>query len=337
MLVYTHGEIMIKSLFEESQKKMNTIINQHHIVANIVYQLSKDLNTKTALSNLIDNCSNYDTLERMAKYHLNKDILALNQIIGSLLQTMKSVGTIKDKTGKEIAKPCLVFNDNIGKTTLRLLSHLPLLRLMSARIKYEEMNKNKDGDPRTMEVIADHKNGRLFDRECFTFKEFPDDADFEELALKKKVYQERAKHYESEVKSELDDNISKLCVEPSNRVDFGAAFWDIQSQPKVNNNALKETIEAMCASFQSEKQEKLDKLIAIFKSELDIDGDVNIDVNKLNTIIINTANELGDAKMTAIQKFWMLKKDFEITSIAAKHMCEEDGKFEYSFSCSIEL
>ena len=125
---------MIADTFKEDMSRMSAIINQTNAISRMITKISSDMNISSVLSTLSEKSIRYDEMEWNEMFHFRKNVLETTDVVGILMAAMRSSEAISYKTGEEIHKPCILFNDSLGKQALSAIGKLPLLRALSKKI-----------------------------------------------------------------------------------------------------------------------------------------------------------------------------------------------------------
>lgn len=64
---------MLDTIYTNENKDLRVLINSKSVLQNISYKLANDKNSVDFFENLISNIENYESLERMKKYHFDND------------------------------------------------------------------------------------------------------------------------------------------------------------------------------------------------------------------------------------------------------------------------
>lgn len=338
---------MIQMIFDNEKKEMKNIIDSKNIIQNFSYKLEYDKNSKHFFKNIIQNIKSYDRLEIMEKYHFEKDLKEMREVLHLLYRGLMSEDKIKDKTAEELKKCCNIFPDNIGKRILRKISYIPLIDLMYEKILLKEyinkkidVNKNFCGT-----TILEEQERKIFNDSNM----FPKDEDFIDYDMRNKYIEK----LESEKDDILKDEALQILINQYDKAEdiksveilIGAAYWEEkQNINRQTVESLKEAINKMSEAFKSKEKEKiteLEKMLEkILKNKiLNINEfilkelSITIKDGELGEIKLITTRELSANEIEKIEKIIILYRNIELHRIKLI----ENNKNELLFIFYIEI
>ena len=331
---------MIEDLLTAEKEKLISICYAKNTISNIKYKIMKDENCRKFFKELHTKAVNYDNLEYMEKYYFNNDIKAFLPILNLLLEAARQLPHISKLTGIEIIKPYTSFSDYGGKELMYILSHIPIMKLILEKINYEKQVEISSRDFNTYKTMQSEKLDVTKLNAC----KFPNDDDIIDYDLKKMVAEKRAKEYNNGIKDKINEDINTLCTTIDEtksiyeqKVLIGCVIWDkTMNKEDKNADAIKEVLTSMSASIDKSQQNKVKKLEKILKTEfMDItDAIIRVDINRDKSLIhVETRRKITDDEVLKMRKIFILKKDFELTTITLK----SNEPNVLIFNCEMEL
>lgn len=231
-------------------------------IINFSHKLERDMNVSEFLKKLDVNALNYDNLERMEAYGFDKSLKATFKVMSAFEQLLLNSKHLEGKSGEEIAAPCRTFPDYIGQRILYLLGHMPLLEAIHLKLQYKElkgMKSSKESDELCKELLEE----KLFNRESFRYKRFPDTKVFKDCNLINQKVDFEVNEYESGLKVEISEKIAHLlsaigCADDRHIAyqQIGIAYWDsLKEQQSRQKNAMHASLtEVIKALTKAEQQ-----------------------------------------------------------------------------------
>jgi len=254
---------MIETIFNEEKEQMKMIINSNAIIQNISYKLAHDLNTISFFEKLIDNIKEYDSMERMDKYHFDKDFVEIRSVLHLLYRSLRANSMTQDKDAEKIVKCCNIFPDNIGKRIIMFISYIPILDLFHEKHQYlTYFGKKIDLEASMMgETYLEHQEDRLFGKSVFNPK-FPSEDDFIDYKLRNRFVDKLEEEYNGGRKEEIESALS-LLLETYNTnasreevsILIGSTYWDEKKQVRsAQSKAFADAIMAMSKAFEQKEK-----------------------------------------------------------------------------------
>lgn len=348
---------MITMIFDKEKEQMKHLINAKNLLQNFSYKIQHDLNSKNFFENVVSNIKNYETLERMEKYHFENDIKEMREVLHLLYSGLQTDDYIKSKTSKEMIKCCNVFPDNIGKRMIIQISFIPLIDLFYEDLKYKQFIAEKLDVTKVCcgtNLLEDQRD-RLFNKKSLSHKKFPKDEDFIDYKMKNDFISNLEEEYTTR-KEEIQTALSLLIAQYENSKDInktiliiGATYWDNKQKVKSEKvMAFKEALEAMAKVFEKEEKDKLNILELLLKSKIEeiitpiLIDEINIsysssDGEEDDNISFKTLNQLSNEQVQLITKIVIIKSKSQLTGIELIDSEKKEDKFEYTFICKIEI
>lgn len=339
---------MISSAFTEEKGSMKVLINANTYLQNFRYRLDGDMNVKVFLEGLVENIKNYDSLERMKKYHFDKDFEEMNEVLHLFYHGLQT--QFKDVDSLKMLKCCNVFPDHQGEETIILLSYLPIIELFKEKMSYEKTLEKVIKDDKEMEEWKEHQES-ILNKESLFFKKFPKDEAFVSYELKNKFLLSMKNEYENGRKDEIESALLVLISLYKNssdlkqtQIQIGSTYWD----GKMNVDSkkaeqFKQAFLALFESFDRDTKEKLDRLALVLKDEFGsiVGNDVfGLTISKIDGTMRNyfiefyAEDEILDDKITDLLKIFVIKKDYDCTNLA---LVENVDSKRFKLSCKIEI
>jgi hypothetical protein len=237
---------MISMVYENDIKNASVLLNAKNVMMNFLYKVKNDKNINYFLANIYDLSNKYEELEHMEKYYFRDNVKDTLKVLHHLFIGFREINYIKEKSAKDMIKPCIVLSDHNGESLIRYISYIPILKLLNEKKEYEELIKEKmdfDSEKKHFFDYESEQKRKIFGSGFGTVK-FPKDSDLTNYRLKNEHIEFREKEYKESRKEEISESISKIIEQYSileNKKDFyvtvGSIYWDKANDD--NNEMIK--------------------------------------------------------------------------------------------------
>jgi hypothetical protein len=257
---------MFDRLYQKEIDMMHGLLNQKQTIQNTYHTMSHDENLKRYLKQAVNYAKSGGSREDMGfhdHYFIikqNEDIMIVfNLLVASLL------AVYIDKSGEDIAEPCVMFPDQGGETLLRLIGFIPLLKLVSEHVKFTEFIK-KHTSLDEKDTMVEFQRERLFSKSQFMRRcKFPGDDKFTDYELRNE-YIDSLKINFTKREGELLQQMRSIALlfedKPTlsndNALRIGIQFWDQSRDAKQ--------------SYDKKEKEKFSSFITAFANHIDDDA-----------------------------------------------------------------
>lgn len=323
---------MIKDFYSKEIENMVAMTNYNAFAFNLSLKIKKDLNIMNFLNNLFENTKNYDINSCSCEnYDFENNVKEINDLLMLFLKSLKSDSYIKSQSSKDMIKACKVFPDYGGRTIIKLLSFLPLINLLSKKIRYKNYileNPKLIDNNYGINLDIIRKEEVLEIEVSKKIKKILPDEEFVNYKLKSEYINNFEKYYNEDIKENLDNfinNLIELYKNSENNKDLliiGKVIWDNDFNKVLSNEEyffskykeIKEEIlnnEKLAIDFVEPKIKKhINRIINDNLESLEILND-----NFLYNIILNLKNDLTEVEIKEICKFYIVNKDISLTNL----------------------
>lgn len=342
---------MIGTVFTQDNDDMRTLINSKSVLQNLSHKLTHDLNSVSFFDKLVYNIYNFDTLEHIQAYHFKKDFKSMHETLHLFYRGLQSHPHTGSRSSEEMLKPCSIFPDHIGERIIILLSHLPLMELFEAKLRYQEMASQSIDGEAALKAAKKRQEEALFgDKE--NFGPIPIDDRFIDHELKGKYISLLKEKYDDVGKEKLESGFRHLLhlyqgteATKTTKIAIGTAYWDSKQSLRAENaKKFKEMITSLASSLDANRKNKLNALSFILKNEFEVilNSEVtSIEISKEHgsgsenkyLIKFSTDSELPASELTKLSSVSIIQRECECSAIK---IVEKNGK-NYTLSCNIEF
>lgn len=340
---------MVKDFYNKEIDNMIVVTNLNAFFFNLSYKIKNDLNIKYFFDNLLNNIKNYENLSEIEKNNFEINIKEINDLLYLFLKSLKLDYYIKEQSSENMIKRCIVFPDYGGRTIIKQLSFLPLINLMSTKIKYN--NYIKENPKRIQESLSvdlnKHQEEELFDEKISDkIRKFIPDENFVNYDLKIKYINDFEAFYNEEKKENIENFIKELLKIydnddlNKNSIIVGSILWDnnlnkILSKFEYFYSLFKEYND----KFEIKEKESLNLMEESFFKHINNISENNVEKikitnnNFIGSIVLTIKNDLNEEEIKEITKFFIVKNKISLTTIKLQ---KKENK-ELIFTCLLEF
>lgn len=346
---------MIEEIYSKELEELNIVFNSQNVLVKTTRKLINDLNSQHFFKELIENIKKYDDLNNVELYRFKDDVKSMYKILIHLYLNLKKEKLTSEENYENMIKSCRVFPDFIGRDMIKLISYLPILKLIKTKIEYEEYIEQKlDLNDKITISYMEEQQERLFGEDSIVSNKFLEDEEFKDFKMKNDYVNKIEKEYNL-IKKDLNSCIKHL-IELYEKVEdleefkiiIGSVQWEKNQSLKTDLLSLKviEEILKMVKTYNDKKTNILKEIYDLLTEKLKMvvpnHKELIIEYkNKKSIFTFKNDDVLTKEMIKEIEKIIIIKSKKEIyhikNDLLKTHQNIDSKIWSYSFECYISF